>query len=108
MLHDRLMLHYREQIPERELSLLMTRCRVLSARACMCVMQVEPSVQKLYDYIYERGTIVPVEDYSMELLNQGDISKRVTESIRYAQSYLPTCSLKQHSSHKISTYILWS
>ena len=50
----------------------------------MCLVQVEPSVQKLYDYIYERGTIVPVEDFSMELLNQGDISKRVTESIRYA------------------------
>ncbi|CAL5223766.1 g6330 [Coccomyxa viridis] len=45
-------------------------------------VKVEPSVQKLYDYIYERGTIVPVEDFSMELLNQGDISKRVTESIR--------------------------
>ncbi len=50
----------------------------------MFLVQVEPSVQKLYDYIYERGTIVPVEDFSMELLNQGDISKRVTESIRYA------------------------
>ena len=50
--------------------------------------QVEPSVQKLYDYIYERGTIVPVEDYSMELLSQGDISKRVTESIRYAPRHI--------------------
>lgn len=49
-------------------------------------MQVEPSVQKLYDYIYERGTIVPVEDYSMELLSHGDISRRVTESIRCANS----------------------
>ena len=47
---------------------------------------MEPSVQKLYDYIYERGTIVPVEDYSMELLSQGDISKRVTESIRCVAS----------------------
>ena len=49
---------------------------------------MEPSVQKLYDYIYERGTIVPVEDYSMELLSQGDISKRVTESIRCVYSLL--------------------
>lgn len=44
--------------------------------------QVEPEVQKLYDYIYERGTIIPVEDYSSELLSVGDVSKRVTESIR--------------------------
>ena len=59
-------------------------------------MQVEPSVQKLYDYIYERGTIVPVEDYSMELLSQGDISKRVTESIRYAHSYLKHSNLNSY------------
>lgn len=44
--------------------------------------QVEPEVQKLYDYIYERGTIIPIEDYSAELLSVGDVSKRVTESIR--------------------------
>lgn len=47
-----------------------------------CCDQVEPEVQKLYDYIYERGTIIPVEDYSAELLSVGDVSKRVTESIR--------------------------
>ncbi|KAK9917589.1 hypothetical protein WJX75_006149 [Coccomyxa subellipsoidea] len=45
-------------------------------------VKVEPEVQKLYDYIYERGTIIPVEDYSAELLSVGDVSKRVTESIR--------------------------
>ncbi|CAL8463537.1 g3071 [Coccomyxa elongata] len=44
--------------------------------------KVEPEVQKLYEYIYERGTIIPIEDYSSELLSVGDVSKRVTESIR--------------------------
>ncbi|BDA48597.1 hypothetical protein COCOBI_12-2770 [Coccomyxa sp. Obi] len=44
--------------------------------------KVEPEVQKLYEYIYERGTIIPIEDYSRELLSVGDVSKRVTESIR--------------------------
>jgi hypothetical protein len=46
------------------------------------LLQVEPSVQKLYDYIYERGTIIPIEDYDRDLLSHGDVSKRVTESIR--------------------------
>lgn len=59
------------------------------------LLQVEPSVQKLYDYIYERGTIVPIDDYSMELLSHGDISKRVTESIRQA---LPAHALPVSSS----------
>ncbi len=45
-------------------------------------VQVEPSVQKLYDYIYERGTIHGITEYNHELLLHGDVSKRVTESIR--------------------------
>lgn len=46
-------------------------------------MKVEdPGVQKLYDYILERGTIVPVEHYDRELLRHGDVSKLVAESIR--------------------------
>ena len=48
----------------------------------LCCPQVEPEVQKLYEYIYERGTIISIEDYSSELLSVGDVSKRVTESIR--------------------------
>ncbi len=48
----------------------------------LCCPQVESEVQKLYEYIYERGTIIPIEDYSDELLSVGDVSKRVTESIR--------------------------
>ncbi len=44
--------------------------------------QVEPSVQKLYDYILERGTIHSITEYNHELLLHGDVSKRVTESIR--------------------------
>ncbi len=47
-----------------------------------CWRQVEPSVQKLFEYIYERGTIAPIEDYSAELLQHGDVSQIVTESIR--------------------------
>jgi uncharacterized membrane protein YgcG len=46
-------------------------------------MKVEdPGVQKLYDYILERGAIVPVEHYDRELLRHGDVSKLVAESIR--------------------------
>ena len=35
-------------------------------------VQVEPSVQKLFEYIYDRGTIIPIEDYSRELLMHGE------------------------------------
>ena len=42
----------------------------------------DPGVQKLYDYILERGAIVPVEHYDRELLRHGDVSKLVAESIR--------------------------
>ena len=34
-------------------------------------VQVEPSVQKLFEYIYDRGTIIPIEDFSRELLMHG-------------------------------------
>ncbi|KAK9837499.1 hypothetical protein WJX81_007020 [Elliptochloris bilobata] len=44
--------------------------------------KVEPSVQKLYDYILERGTIHGITEYNHELLLHSDVSKRVTESIR--------------------------
>lgn len=44
--------------------------------------QVDPHVQKLYDYILERGTIVPVTHFDRELLRHGDVSKLVSESIR--------------------------
>ena len=39
-------------------------------------------MQKLYDYIRERGTILPINDYNKELLMQDDVHKRVAESIR--------------------------
>ena len=42
----------------------------------------DPGVQKLYDYILDRGAIVPVEHYDRELLRHGDVSKLVAESIR--------------------------
>ena len=39
-------------------------------------------MQKLYDYILERGTIHGISVYNHELLLHGDVSKCVTESIR--------------------------
>ena len=39
-------------------------------------------MQKLYDYIRERGTILPIYDYNQELLMQDDVHKIVAESIR--------------------------
>ena len=45
-------------------------------------MQVDPSIQKLYEYILDRGTIVAITDYDQELLMHGDVSQEVGESIR--------------------------
>jgi uncharacterized membrane protein YgcG len=45
-------------------------------------LKVDPESQKLYEFILERGTIVPVKNFNAELLQHGDVSKRVTESIR--------------------------
>jgi len=45
-------------------------------------LEVAPGVQKLYEYIRDRGTIVPIENYNRELLMHTDVSKVVTESIR--------------------------
>lgn len=54
-------------------------------------MQVEPKVQKLYDYIKERGTILPIHDYSQELLSKDDVHKRVAESIRSGKPLMIAC-----------------
>ena len=56
-------------------------------------MQVEPKVQKLYDYIKERGTILPIHDYSQELLSKDDVHKRVAESIRSGKPLTIACLL---------------
>ena len=34
-------------------------------------------MQKLYDYIVSRGTIIPITDYNKDMLSRGDVSKRV-------------------------------
>ena len=60
--------------------------RQLCVRSLTWRAQVEPGVQKLFEYIYERGTIIPIEDYSAELLQHGDVSQLVTESIRAGTS----------------------
>lgn len=72
-------------------------------KAWGCLLQVEPKVQKLYDYIRERGTILPINDYNKELLMQDDVHKRVAESIRsgefYAHSIVTAasqCRISQH------------
>ena len=43
---------------------------------------MEPQVQKLFDYIRERGTIIAIQQYDKKLLIHGDVSKVVAESIR--------------------------
>jgi len=59
-------------------------------------LQVEPKVQKLYDYIRERGTILPINDYSQELLSQDDVHKRVAESIRSGEPLHLTSVMTLH------------
>lgn len=49
-------------------------------------LQVEPQVQKLFDYIRERGTIIAIQQYDKKLLIHGDVSKVVAESIRIGMS----------------------
>jgi len=44
-------------------------------------LKVDPQVQKLYDYIRERGTILPINEYDTQLLKTGDVSKYVQQSI---------------------------
>ena len=39
-------------------------------------------MQKLYEYILDRGTIVAVDDFDQQLLMHGDVSQEVGESIR--------------------------
>ena len=57
---------------------------------------MEPKVQKLYDYIRERGTILPINDYSQELLSQDDVHKRVAESIRSGEPLHLTVVMTLH------------
>ena len=54
----------------------------LAQRATACAhapaaAQVDPAVQKLYDYIISRGTILPITDYKREYLCTGDVSKLI-------------------------------
>ena len=58
-----------------------------------CCLQVEPKVQKLYDYIRERGTILPINDYNEDLLSQDDVHKRVIESIRSGKLSALACNV---------------
>jgi hypothetical protein len=45
-------------------------------------IDVAKPVQKLFEYIRDRGTLVPITSYNKELLMHADVSKAVTESIR--------------------------
>lgn len=45
-------------------------------------LKVSPKVQKLFEYILDRRTIVAISSYNRELLMHSDVSKVVTESIR--------------------------
>ena len=44
------------------------------------------AVQLLYDYIYQRGTIVPIDTYDQKVLSTGDVSKQVVESIQKVEA----------------------
>jgi hypothetical protein len=66
-------------------------------------LQVEPKIQKLYDYIRERGTILPINDYSQELLSQDDVHKRVAESIRSGEPLHLTTVLTLHPCNALGT-----
>lgn len=41
-------------------------------------------MQSLYDYIFQRGTIVPISTFDERVLSVGDVSKQVIESINKA------------------------
>lgn len=49
-------------------------------------VQVNPNVQLLYDYIQQRGTILPINDYDEDLLRHGDVAQQVVDSIRLGTS----------------------
>lgn len=71
-------------------------------------LQVEPKVQKLYDYIRERGTILPINDYNEDLLSQDDVHKRVIESIRSGtedwEKLVPNHVRDQIKTHRLLGY----
>ena len=62
-------------------------------------LQVEPQVQKLFDYIRERGTIIAIQQYDKKLLIHGDVSKVVAESIRIGKSLWTVCCEKAAPLH---------
>ena len=79
--------------------------------SCVCPPQVEPKVQKLYDYIRERGTILPINDYNKELLMQDDVHKRVAESIRSGKCNVHTAAqalpASKGSSNTSTLQLVW-
>lgn len=50
--------------------------------ASCALLQVDPGVQLLYDYILSRGTILAINRYDEDLLRHGDIAQHVADSIR--------------------------
>jgi len=69
-------------------------------------IKVAPSVQKLYDYIYERGTIIPIDTFDKEVLTTGDVSKIVVESIQKGTSEWESL-VPRHVREQIITQKLW-
>eukprot|EP00210_Caulerpa_lentillifera_P008861 g8454.t1 len=69
-------------------------------------IKVDPSVQLLYDYIYQRGTIVPIETYDRRILSTGDVSKAVVESIHKGTTEWETL-VPRLVKQQIKTQHLW-
>lgn len=69
-------------------------------------IKVDPASQTLYDYIYQRGAVVPIKVYDQSLITVGDVSQRVVESIRTStdewESLVP-----RHVAHQIKSQRLW-
>ena len=63
------------------------------AISCCAAVQVDPAVQKLFDYIVSRGTVVPITDFNRDYLSRGDVTKRVQVGYLLLKECSPHASL---------------
>lgn len=70
----------------------------------LCV--IVAATQTLYDYIYQRGAIVPITNYDETLITVGDVSQRVVESIRKSTDEWENL-VPRHVAHQIKNQRLW-
>ncbi|GMH43715.1 hypothetical protein BSKO_11637 [Bryopsis sp. KO-2023] len=69
-------------------------------------IKVDPSVQTLFDYIYQKGAVVPIAGYDQSLLTFGDVSTRVVESIRRGTDEWEQL-VPRHVANQIKSQRLW-